>query len=92
LHALDKHSGIIRADTGNSTLGQTRNGLFYFDAGACKEIINGNIKVEAGFIEFTEDKVILNGGHEKEFDLVVFETLCARSAGLLSPNERFLIS
>ena len=62
-------------DTGNSTLGQTRNGGFYFDAGACEEIINGNIKVEPGYIEkFTEDKVILNGGREKEFDLVVFAT------------------
>ncbi|KAJ6024347.1 hypothetical protein N7540_005144 [Penicillium herquei] len=62
-------------DTGNSTLGQTRNGGFYFDAGACEEIINGNIKVEAGSIErFTEGKVILNGGREREFDLVVFAT------------------
>lgn len=62
-------------DTGNSTLGQTRNGGFYFDAGACEEIINGNIKVESGFIEkFTKDKVILNGGREREFDLVVFAT------------------
>ncbi|BCS24985.1 flavin-containing monooxygenase [Aspergillus puulaauensis] len=62
-------------DTGNSTLGQTRNGGFYFDAGACDEIINGNIKVEAGFIEkFTKDKVILNGGREREFDLVIFAT------------------
>ncbi|KAE8423796.1 hypothetical protein BDV36DRAFT_303184 [Aspergillus pseudocaelatus] len=62
-------------DTGNSTLGQTRNGGFYFDAGACEEIINGNIKVEPGFIEkFTSDKVILNGGREKDFDLVVFAT------------------
>lgn len=42
-------------DTGNFTLGQTRNGGFYFDAGACQEIINGNIKVEPGFVErFTE--------------------------------------
>ncbi|KAJ0417662.1 hypothetical protein BJY00DRAFT_325477 [Aspergillus carlsbadensis] len=62
-------------DTGNATLGQTRNGGFYFDAGACEEIINGNIKVEPGFIEqFTEDKVTLNGGREREFDLVVFAT------------------
>ncbi|GFF55022.1 hypothetical protein IFM58399_09972 [Aspergillus lentulus] len=62
-------------DTGNSTLGQTRNGGFYFDAGACEEIINGNIKVEPGFVErFTEDKVILNGGRERKFDLVVFAT------------------
>lgn len=61
--------------TGNATLGQTRNGGFYFDAGACEHIINGKIKVEAGYIEsFTEDKVILNGGREKEFDLVVFAT------------------
>ncbi|KAJ5361832.1 hypothetical protein N7541_002676 [Penicillium brevicompactum] len=62
-------------DTGNATLSLTRNGGFYFDAGACDEIINGNIKVEPGFIErFTEDKVILNGNREKEFDLVVFAT------------------
>ncbi|KAL2850502.1 hypothetical protein BJX68DRAFT_255200 [Aspergillus pseudodeflectus] len=62
-------------DTGNATLGQTRNGGFYFDAGACEEIINGNIKVEPGFIErFTEEKVILNDGREREFDLVVFAT------------------
>ncbi|KAJ5712786.1 hypothetical protein N7493_009254 [Penicillium malachiteum] len=62
-------------DTGNSILGQTRNGGFYFDAGACDEIINGNIKLESGFIEkFTENKVILNGGREREFDLVVFAT------------------
>ncbi|KAK4928508.1 hypothetical protein LTR66_016224, partial [Elasticomyces elasticus] len=33
-------------DTGNATLSLTRNGGFYFDAGACDEIINGNIKVE----------------------------------------------
>ncbi|KAI0891438.1 FAD/NAD(P)-binding domain-containing protein [Annulohypoxylon nitens] len=61
--------------TGGSTLGQTRNGGFYFDAGACEHIINGKIKVEPGYIErFTEDKVILNGGREREFDLVVFAT------------------
>ncbi|KAL2834081.1 hypothetical protein BJY01DRAFT_259666 [Aspergillus pseudoustus] len=64
-------------DTGNHTLGQTRNGGFYFDAGACAEIINGGIKVEQGFIErFTSSssKVILSGGREREFDLVVFAT------------------
>ncbi|CAH0028450.1 unnamed protein product [Clonostachys rhizophaga] len=61
--------------TGNATLGQTRNGGFYFDAGACEHIINGKIKVEPGYIEsFTEDKVILNGGRERDFDLVVFAT------------------
>ena len=61
--------------TGNATLGQTRNGGFYFDAGACEHVINGKIKVESGYIEqFTDDKVILNGGRECEFDLVVFAT------------------
>lgn len=61
--------------TGNATLGQTRNGGFYFDAGACEHIINGKIKVEPGYIEsFTEDKVFLNGGRERDFDLVVFAT------------------
>jgi cation diffusion facilitator CzcD-associated flavoprotein CzcO len=61
--------------TGNSTLGQTRNGGFYFDAGACEHIVNGKIKVEPGYIErFTEDKVILSEGREREFDLIVFAT------------------
>jgi len=61
--------------TGNGTLGQTRNGGFYFDAGACADIINRKIKVESGYIErFTEDKVVLSGGREREFDLVVFAT------------------
>ncbi|KAK2604480.1 hypothetical protein N8I77_007407 [Diaporthe amygdali] len=61
--------------TGGATLGQTRNGGFYFDAGACEHIINGKIKVEPGYIErFTEDKVILDGGRERKFDLVVFAT------------------
>ncbi|KAI6867852.1 putative flavin-containing monooxygenase YUCCA3 [Hortaea werneckii] len=61
--------------TGNSTLGQTRNGGFYFDAGACKEIVEGRIKVEPGYIErFTEDKVFLNDGRERHFDLIVFAT------------------
>jgi cation diffusion facilitator CzcD-associated flavoprotein CzcO len=61
--------------TGNSTLSQTRNGGFYFDAGACEHIINGKIKVEPGYIEsFTKDKVILNDGRERDFDLVIFAT------------------
>jgi cation diffusion facilitator CzcD-associated flavoprotein CzcO len=61
--------------TGNSTLGQTRNGGFYFDAGACEHIIEGKIKVEPGYIErFTGDKVILSEGREREFDLIVFAT------------------
>lgn len=61
--------------TGGSTLGQTRNGGFYFDAGACEHIINEKIKVEPGYIEsFAEDKVILSGGRERRFDLVVFAT------------------
>ncbi|KAF2014260.1 FAD/NAD(P)-binding domain-containing protein [Aaosphaeria arxii CBS 175.79] len=61
--------------TGGATLGQTRNGGFYFDAGACEHIINGKIKVESGYIEkFTEDKAILSGGRERQFDLIVFAT------------------
>ncbi|KAI0139966.1 hypothetical protein F4776DRAFT_662104 [Hypoxylon sp. NC0597] len=55
--------------------GQTRNGGFYIDAGACEHVINGKIKVEPGYIKhFTEDKVILNSGREREFDPVVFAT------------------
>lgn len=61
--------------TGGATLGQTRNGGFYFDAGACEHIINGKIKVEPGYIgSFTKDKVILDDGRERDFDLVVFAT------------------
>lgn len=61
--------------TGTYTLGQTRNGGFYYEAGACEEIIKGKIKVEQGFIErFTADKVVLSGNREREYDLVVFAT------------------
>lgn len=75
LHARGLRTWRGQRGTGNSTLGQTRNGGFYYDAGACEHIINGNIKVEPGYIErFTEDKVILSGGREREFDLVVFAT------------------
>ncbi|RAH72502.1 flavin-containing monooxygenase [Aspergillus aculeatinus CBS 121060] len=75
LHARGLRTWRGQRGTGGSTLGQTRNGGFYFDAGACEHIINGKIKVEPGYIErFTEDKVILNDGREREFDLVVFAT------------------
>ena len=36
--------------TGTNTLGLTRNGGFYFEAGACEYVINGKIKVEQGYI------------------------------------------
>ena len=75
LHARGLRTWRGQRGTGNMTLGQTRNGGFYFDAGACEHIINGKIKVEQGYIEsFTEDKVVLNGGREREFDLIVFAT------------------
>ncbi|KAL2682330.1 hypothetical protein Neosp_006780 [[Neocosmospora] mangrovei] len=75
LHARGLRTWRGQRNTGNSTLGQTRNGGFYFDAGACEHIINGNIKVEPGYIErFTENKVVLSGGRERDFDLVVFAT------------------
>lgn len=38
-------------ETGVQTLGYTRNGGFYFDAGACAKIIDGSIKVEHGSID-----------------------------------------
>jgi len=61
--------------TGNGTLGQTRNGGFYFEAGACEQILKGKIKVEQGYIHrFTEDSVILSSGKEEKFDLVIFAT------------------
>ncbi|KAM0749427.1 FAD/NAD(P)-binding domain-containing protein [Meredithblackwellia eburnea MCA 4105] len=61
--------------TGNFTLGQTRNGGFYFDAGACEQILNGNIKVEPGYIKsFTPSSVILSGNRERSYDLIVFAT------------------
>ncbi|GFN13533.1 hypothetical protein AtubIFM55763_011712 [Aspergillus tubingensis] len=75
LHARGLRTWRGQRSTGGSTLGQTRNGGFYFDAGACEHIINGKIKVEPGYIErFTEDKVILNDGRERQFDLIVFAT------------------
>ncbi|GKZ36830.1 hypothetical protein AbraIFM66950_008062 [Aspergillus brasiliensis] len=75
LHARGLRTWRGQRGTGGSTLGQTRNGGFYFDAGACEHIINGKIKVEPGYIErFTEDKVILNDGRERQFDLIVFAT------------------
>lgn len=37
--------------TGVQTLGYTKNGGFYFEAGACQQIINGKVKVEQGYIE-----------------------------------------
>ncbi|KAJ9497387.1 hypothetical protein H2202_007191 [Exophiala xenobiotica] len=62
-------------DTGSHTLGYTKNGGFYFDAGACKAIIDGKIKVEQGYpIGFTEDSIVLNGGREQKYDLVVLAT------------------
>lgn len=62
-------------DTGSHTLGYTKNGGFYFDAGACNAIIDGKIKVEQGYpIGFTEDGVVLNGGREQKYDLVVLAT------------------
>ncbi|KAM0746219.1 putative flavin-containing monooxygenase [Meredithblackwellia eburnea MCA 4105] len=61
--------------TGTQTLGYTKNGGFYFDAGACEQIINGNIKVEQGWIDhLTQDKVILNGNREEHFDLIILAT------------------
>ena len=62
-------------NTGNGTLGQTRNGGFYFEAGACEQIINGKIKIAQGSVqEFTEDRVILSDGTAEHFDLVIFAT------------------
>lgn len=81
LHARGLRTWRGQRGTGGATLGQTRNGGFYFDAGACEHIINGKIKVERGYIErfssdstSTTNKVILDGGREREFDLVVFAT------------------
>jgi len=37
--------------TGTQTLGYTKNGGFYFDAGACDHVISGNIKIEQGAID-----------------------------------------
>ncbi|KAI7545376.1 hypothetical protein KC331_g6249, partial [Hortaea werneckii] len=75
LHAKGLRTWRGQRGTGNSTLGQTRNGGFYFDAGACEHIINGKIRVEPGYIErFTKDKVILDGGRERQYDLIVFAT------------------
>ncbi|KIR67759.1 flavin-containing monooxygenase [Cryptococcus bacillisporus CA1873] len=78
LQALeDKGFKTWRGQRGTSTqtLGYTKAGGFYFDAGACKQIIEGKIKVEQGYIDhFTKDKVVLNGDRERTYDLVVLAT------------------
>ncbi|KAI5478845.1 hypothetical protein MNV49_004577 [Pseudohyphozyma bogoriensis] len=61
--------------TGTITLGYTKNGGFYFDAGACDKIMDGSIKVEHGAIDrFEGDKTILTGERVREYDLVVMAT------------------
>ena len=61
--------------TGVQTLGYTKNGGFYFEAGACEQIINRKIKVAQGAIDhFTEDTVVLTNGQEDRYDLVVLAT------------------
>lgn len=61
--------------TGTQTLGYTKNGGFYFDAGACERIVNGDIKVEQGYIErFAGDTVVLSGGRNHHYDLVINAT------------------
>ncbi|EPE06817.1 flavin-containing monooxygenase [Ophiostoma piceae UAMH 11346] len=75
LHAKGLRTWRGQRGTGSGTLGKTRNGGFYFEAGACEHVIDGKIKVEPGYIEkFTEDKVILSGGRERQYDLIVFAT------------------
>ncbi|WVW85907.1 hypothetical protein I302_107945 [Kwoniella bestiolae CBS 10118] len=78
LHAMEARGFKTwrgQRSTSTQTLGYTKNGGFYFDAGACEQIINGNIKVEQGYIDhFTGDKVVLNGDREKQYDIVVLAT------------------
>jgi len=75
LHANNFKTWRGQRGTGNATLGATRNGGFYFEAGACEQIINGKIKVEQGYIKnFTKDKVVLSSGKEEQYDLIVFAT------------------
>ncbi|KAL4987126.1 hypothetical protein BDW68DRAFT_178186 [Aspergillus falconensis] len=82
LHARRLWTWRGQRGTGNSTLDQTRNGGFYFDAGACEHIVNGKIKVEPEYIErFTANKVILNGGRERGFDLIIFATGFSNTIG-----------
>ncbi|KAJ5731797.1 Flavoprotein [Penicillium malachiteum] len=62
-------------DTGQQTLAYTRNGGFYFDAGAFQAIIDGRIKVEQGYpVQFTENSLILNNNREVKYDLVILAT------------------
>ncbi|TXT04800.1 hypothetical protein VHUM_04068 [Vanrija humicola] len=61
--------------TGKVTLNDTRHGGFYFEAGACAEIIKGTIRVEQGAVErFTADGVVLTGDRAQAYDLVIFAT------------------
>ncbi|KAJ0120122.1 monooxygenase protein [Diaporthe amygdali] len=66
---------IWRGQRDTGPLAYTRNGAFYFDAGACKAVINGDIKIEQWFIShFTDSHVFLNGERERQYDLVVLAT------------------
>lgn len=75
LHARGFQTWRGQRGTGVQTLGYTKNGGFYFEAGACEQIINGKIKVQQGAIErFTENGVVFTDGHQDDYDLVVLAT------------------
>ena len=75
LHARGFKTWRGQRGTGVQTLGYTKNGGFYFEAGACEQIINGKIKVQQGAIDhFTENGVVLTNGHQDDYDLVVLAT------------------
>lgn len=64
--------------TGFQTLAYTNGGAYYFEAGACERIIQGDIKVEQGSITGMEGTKVVwadeGGVRSREFDVVVLAT------------------
>ncbi|KAK9452539.1 hypothetical protein V1511DRAFT_490638 [Dipodascopsis uninucleata] len=62
-------------DCGFFLLTNEKSGGYYYDTGCSPQIINGNIKIKGGEIDyFTEDSVVFKDGTSMKPDIVVFAT------------------
>ncbi|BEJ01312.1 hypothetical protein CcaverHIS631_0511690 [Cutaneotrichosporon cavernicola] len=65
-------------ETGFQTLAYTNGGAYYFDAGACERIIQGDVKVKQGSLRRMEDNKVVwsgdDGERSQQFDAVVLAT------------------
>ncbi|KAK9454032.1 hypothetical protein V1511DRAFT_502539 [Dipodascopsis uninucleata] len=61
--------------SGHLYLSMQRNGGYYFDSGASKRIVNGDIKIQGSEIDhFTETSVVFKDGSSLNADVVIFAT------------------